>query len=127
MGEIKASESNEKICLMLIGKLLIERLVNIEAFKSTMTKAWALIGRIIIRDELCLGKFRRAKVVLDVTKPLRRFQRIKNKDGRVIKVDYKYERLPFFCFNCGVIGHSEKDCLGSEDEGSNGEYGWGCG
>ncbi|KAL2921371.1 hypothetical protein RDABS01_012862 [Bienertia sinuspersici] len=211
MKEITESQSNEKISLMLIGKLLTERSINIEAFKSTMTKAWEVSGRIIIRvigpnryvfqffhwrdkekvlmgrlwcfdqnllvlseiagseqpdevpltyspfwvricnlpfncrsdetihtiaskigvvtevekDDLGLGKFRRARVVLDVTKPLRRFQRIKNKDGRVIKVDYKYERLPFFCFSCGVMGHSEKDCLVSEDEGTNGDYGWG--
>jgi hypothetical protein len=32
--------------------------------------------------------------------------------------DVVYERVPFFCFSCGIIGHSEIECpnLASRDE-----------
>ncbi|XP_021715007.1 uncharacterized protein LOC110682971 [Chenopodium quinoa] len=61
-------------------------------------------------DLLGLERFRRARVMININKPLRRFQRIRDKRGRVVCVEFAYERLPFFCFACGVIGHSEKDC-----------------
>ena len=48
--------------------------------------------------------------MLDVTKPLRCFQKIKDKIGKELMVDFPYECLPFFCFACGIIDHSEKDC-----------------
>ncbi|KAL2932432.1 Helicase SEN1 [Bienertia sinuspersici] len=49
--------------------------------------------------------------MLDISKPLRRVQRIKNKAGQIMLIDYKYERLPFFCFLCGFMGHNEKIVL----------------
>lgn len=64
----------------------------------------------IEEDYLGIGKYRRVKVMLDVSKPLRRYRKIKDKRGRELQVDFAYERLPFFCFACVVLGHSEKDC-----------------
>ncbi|KAL2894811.1 hypothetical protein RDABS01_010720 [Bienertia sinuspersici] len=57
-------------------------------------------------DDFGLENFRRVKLKLDVSKPLRRYQRIKGKDGNIIRVEFKYERLPFFCYVCGIMGHS---------------------
>ncbi|KAL2933765.1 hypothetical protein RDABS01_016884 [Bienertia sinuspersici] len=79
----------------------------------------------IEKNELCLEKYRRVKVMLDVMKPLRIYQRIKNKEGKVIKVDYKYERLPFLCFMCGIMGYNEKDCPNYDSEDNSNELGWG--
>jgi hypothetical protein len=31
-----------------------------------------------------------------------------------MKVAIRYENVPFFCFICGRIGHSDKECLDSE-------------
>lgn len=31
-------------------------------------------------------------------------------------VNFKYEKLPNFCFFCGVIGHAEKFCLKFPDK-----------
>lgn len=36
--------------------------------------------------------------------------RIKKKGGDWLWIHFKYERLPSFCFFCGIIGHSDKFC-----------------
>lgn len=78
-------------------------------------------------DKLGIGRYRRVKVLLDVRKPLRRFQKIKDKRGREIQVDYAYERLPFFCFACGRMGHTERDCHDVTEEEKKMRLGWGTG
>lgn len=34
--------------------------------------------------------------------------------------DVVYERVPFFCFSCGIIGHSEIDCPTPASRDENG-------
>lgn len=70
------------------------------------------IGEIldIKEDVLGIGHYRRVKVIIDVSKPLRRYRRMKDENGREFQVDFAYEPLPFFCFSCGVTSHSERDC-----------------
>ncbi|TXG48193.1 hypothetical protein EZV62_027487 [Acer yangbiense] len=60
----------------------------------------------------CWGKYVRVKVQVDITKPLKRWLRIKlGKYEEITMVALKYERLPDFCFACGRIGHSVRECL----------------
>lgn len=67
----------------------------------------------------------RVRVLLDVTKPLRRVQKIALKTGAAAMIELKYERLPTFCYVCGLIGHIERDCLkGSEEDKETGKQ-WG--
>lgn len=61
----------------------------------------------------------------DITKPLKRFQMIRVKGNKNIKVTLKYERLPHFCFLCGMLSHTEKDCSNVADEDKESGYGWG--
>lgn len=61
-------------------------------------------------EDLGLERFCRVKVMLNIHKPLRRKQKIKRKDGSLAIIEYKYEQLQYFCFQCGVLGHSDKDC-----------------
>lgn len=61
-------------------------------------------------DFLDVSPFRRVRVMLDITKPLKRFQMIRLKGNSTAKVTLKYERLPHFCFLCGCMSHVEKDC-----------------
>ncbi|XP_074298528.1 uncharacterized protein LOC141629421 [Silene latifolia] len=49
----------------------------------------------------------------DIRVPLKNGIPIKMKTGKMIEFKVKYERLPLYCYGCGVIGHGEKDC----DEG----------
>ena len=89
----------------------------------------ALIGNLgeileIEEDVLGFGRYRRVKVMLDINKPLRRFRKIKDKKGAEIQIDFAYERLPFFCLACGIMGHSEKDCHNVVDEDKCEKLGW---
>lgn len=52
----------------------------------------------------------RVRVRLDVCKSLKRRMKIKRKGGDWSWLNFKYERLSTFCFVCGKIGHSERDC-----------------
>lgn len=79
----------------------------------------------IENDDLGLAKYRRVRLMIDVSKPLRRLQKISGKNNNIVSIEFKYERLPFFCFLCGIMGHSEKDCHLAADEGSKKQLGWG--
>ncbi|MBA0809054.1 hypothetical protein Gohar_024738 [Gossypium harknessii] len=48
----------------------------------------------------------RLKVMIDVSKPLRRVVHLVSSDGAEIVCAIKYERLPTFCYICGLISHS---------------------
>ncbi|XP_074337514.1 uncharacterized protein LOC141674712 [Apium graveolens] len=50
------------------------------------------------------------RVTLDVEKPIKRKMKIKREGGGWNWVNFKYERLSLFCFVCGILGHSERDC-----------------
>jgi hypothetical protein len=56
-----------------------------------------------------VGSFIRVKVKIDVIKKLSRFVSI-TKKGVKDFYQVKYEKLPIFCFNCGIIGHLYEEC-----------------
>ncbi|CAH9070814.1 unnamed protein product [Cuscuta epithymum] len=55
------------------------------------------------------GKGILIKEVGEKDKPLKKGTNLK-KEGKSYWVDFKYEKLPNFCFICGLIGHSDKFC-----------------
>lgn len=55
-------------------------------------------------EGLCLGKFMRVRVKLDVRRPLRRGMRLALNDHELVWVEFQYEKLPDFCFRCGLLG-----------------------
>ncbi|XP_057535298.1 uncharacterized protein LOC130813479 [Amaranthus tricolor] len=74
-------------------------------------------------DFLDLYPYRRVRVLLDCTKPLKRFQNNRVRGGVMVKISIKYERIPHFCFHCGHMSHLEKDCLIVNDEDEEYETG----
>ncbi|KAL3533351.1 hypothetical protein ACH5RR_006872 [Cinchona calisaya] len=52
----------------------------------------------------------RIRVKLDVTKPLKRIMKL-GFDTGIVRVFFKYEQFPTFCFHCGSIGHGSRDCM----------------
>ncbi|WOL17753.1 hypothetical protein Cni_G26546 [Canna indica] len=80
---------------------------------SSLFRIASLVGKPIKVDEQSFswlrGKFVRICVDLDFTKPLKQGLWIE-KPGYGIFQAIRYERLPIFCFKCGIIGHNIKDC-----------------
>ncbi|XP_057791346.1 uncharacterized protein LOC131008489 [Salvia miltiorrhiza] len=71
-------------------------------------------------------QYMRVRVGVRVDEPLKRFKKIKNKDGSSFTVNFRYERLHIFCFLCGRLGHSENFCeLMFNAEAKNSERQWG--
>ncbi|XP_074274046.1 uncharacterized protein LOC141597480 [Silene latifolia] len=52
----------------------------------------------------------RVRVLYDIREPLKASIPIRMKGGSTSRFAVKYERLPTFCYGCGLIGHGEKDC-----------------
>ncbi|PPR85315.1 hypothetical protein GOBAR_AA35374 [Gossypium barbadense] len=72
-------------------------------------------------------EFMRLKVKIDISKPLRRIVKLVSRyGGETIEV-IKYERLPDFCYMCGLIGHTFKNCKDNREgagiNDSNAQYG----
>ncbi|CAH9087432.1 unnamed protein product [Cuscuta europaea] len=80
---------------------------------GTAGKVGNLIGRFIKYDDNQNSDkweaYMRIHVCMNVEKVLKRGTNLK-KDGKSYWVDFKYEKLPNFCFICGQIGHSDKFC-----------------
>lgn len=72
------------------------------------------IGKYVKSDPASLDgtwkPYVRIRVILDIQKPLRRRMKVKREGGSWSWINFKYERLGTFCFVCGIVGHTEKDC-----------------
>ncbi len=56
------------------------------------------------------GQAMRIRVSVDITKPLCRGRRAKLEKDKETWISFKYERLPNFCYWCGLLTHTDKDC-----------------
>ncbi|PPR91253.1 hypothetical protein GOBAR_AA29434 [Gossypium barbadense] len=72
-------------------------------------------------------EFMRLKVKINISKPLRRIVKLASRYGGETIGVIKYERLPDFCYVCGLIGHTSKNYKDNrEGDGindSNAQYG----
>jgi hypothetical protein len=78
-------------------------------------RAMGLLGEVVKMDVdgdgKASGPFLRARVAIDISKPLKRGSLLKrSKDSPPEWFDAQYERLPYFCRSCGVLGHSDLLC-----------------
>lgn len=55
------------------------------------------------------GKHIKALCEMDTTQPMLRGTTV-ILQGKRCWVDFRYEKSPDFCYNCGIIGHGEKNC-----------------
>jgi len=74
------------------------------------------IGKEVLKVDVdeqkrAVGKELRARVVIPLNEPLPRGVSVfSSRRQRKEWYDVVYERLPYFCFSCGIIGHSEIEC-----------------
>jgi Flp pilus assembly pilin Flp len=78
-------------------------------------RAMGLIGVVkkmdVDKDGKASGPFLRARVSIEVAKPIRRGVLLKTKrDSAAEWFDIQYEKLPYYCSSCGVMGHSHLEC-----------------
>ena len=63
------------------------------------------------KEGKCSGSFLRIRVLVDVSKPIRRVVPVRlGSSGVVHWAELKFERIPDFCFVCGRIGHIVSEC-----------------
>jgi hypothetical protein len=75
-----------------------------------------------------VGGFLRARVTVDVTKPLRRGILIESAARKGTDwYEFQYEHLPHFCFSCGRLGHSDLLCPTPGPRDANGNLPYGAG
>lgn len=56
------------------------------------------------------GKYLRVRVKIDCSKKLVRGKKVTIEGGESRWVQFKYERLPNFCYRCGLLNHALRDC-----------------
>ncbi|KAK7839629.1 hypothetical protein CFP56_017761 [Quercus suber] len=54
----------------------------------------------------------RVRVVILISKPIRRGSFVVGSDGTRHWVNFKYERLALFCHFCATMGHDLRHCAG---------------
>lgn len=59
----------------------------------------------------CLGNCMRIRVMIDTSAPLCRGRKVRLGGLSHIWVDFKYDRMPIFCYLCNMVTHDENDCL----------------
>ncbi|XP_075489324.1 uncharacterized protein LOC142528125 [Primulina tabacum] len=96
--------------------------------KDLLMKLGRQIGQIVELDRgengAFLGRFARIRVRINITKQLRKCLRIsamRDEEDTIILL--VYERLPDFCYACGRLGHSCRECDDEDADKVNHSFG----
>ncbi|CAH9087108.1 unnamed protein product [Cuscuta europaea] len=89
-------------------------------------KTGNFVGNFIRVDEQKISAewnpYMRIRVNIDLNRPLKRKLFLQSDEGENFCAKFRYEKLPSFCFACGIIGHAERFCPRYPDsKGSSGE------
>lgn len=82
--------------------------------ENVLTSIGNTIGRYVKSDpanfHTMWKEYVRIRVAMNIEKPLKRRMKLKRSESSWNWINFKYERMGSFCFVCGVIGHSEREC-----------------
>lgn len=56
------------------------------------------------------GQFMHVRVTIDISKPLVHDKMVNIGSSALVWVRFSYERLPNFCYRCGLSSHGHLDC-----------------
>lgn len=62
-------------------------------------------------DGECIKAFARVRISIDITTPLKKIIFLQPEGEMKIPIAVLYEKLPDFCFCCGMLGHQYRECL----------------
>lgn len=62
-----------------------------------------------LEDDGVGGEYLRARISIDITKPLPQCRKLWAEGKQVGCVGIRYEHLPYFCYWCGRVMHEERD------------------
>ena len=71
------------------------------------------LGKVSVAEntkEMVGGTFLRVRVEVDVSNSLCRGRKVAINEESEIWVSFKYEKLPNFCYWCGMVSHADKEC-----------------
>ena len=92
------------------------QIFNLPLMSRTKETGWAIgssLGEVMEVDVpdsgVIWGKRLRVRVRIDVTNRLIWGTKISSEGGEARWVQFKYERLPNFCYRCGLLSHALKD------------------
>lgn len=78
--------------------------------KKNLLHAIGVTFEEVIRSEI-IGDSCRLRINLNVQQPLRRGIFVSIDNINKSWISFKYEKLPIFCFGCGIMRHDFKGCL----------------
>ena len=82
---------------------------------KAISRPGAIIGSVeeveTNEDGECIGEIARVRIRVDVTKPLKKIIFLESEREENVPMPVTYERLPNFCFCCGIIGHQFRECV----------------
>ncbi|CAN6353966.1 unnamed protein product [Urochloa humidicola] len=89
-------------------------------------RAMRLLGEVkkmdVDGDGKASGAFLRARIAIEINKPIKRGVLLRmTKDGEPEWFNAQYEKLPFFCFSCGLLGHGGLECMTPAQKNSQGK------
>nr|XP_023913473.1 uncharacterized protein At4g02000-like [Quercus suber] len=67
----------------------------------------------------CRGRYLRIRVDIDISQPLSRGRFVDLGGSDPLWISFQYERLPVYCYWCGILNHDEKDCQTWIDSGGS--------
>ncbi|RYQ87721.1 hypothetical protein Ahy_B09g095257 [Arachis hypogaea] len=104
-------DSDMKHARALQNKTLRRKIVNIRGRVKECNLYSAGPGK---------GSFIKENIQMNLAEPVRKGIHMGSKEDEQTWVDFRFERLPTFCYYCGLIGHDEVSCEKHEAEEDGG-------